>query len=555
MTPPPKARPLQWVVTGLTAAAPVVRRADKLKALAARRPVKQLRPGRGRDGHLAQLAPSRLDLLPPPNVMDAAALGRAATLAAREAATAPAPALWAALAQRARELLPTLDPRDLSSLLSGMARVGYDDADGLAAELCECVVHRVDYFGSLQFAMAFAALARLGQLPQGSAARDRLLGELSGRVGELRSAAELTLVLGALARLDARYDAKLLTELAAQVNARLSAGRFHVRDLAAVSAAYVRLAHLEPARLESLAACALFSIREATPRELGRLVLAAALSVTSDGDTSTASRTELVGSCVPLVSEKIRFMLSLELAEIVSAFGQASEAGLCDPRASATLLEAVTEHATKLPPNPELLGLLRSITRARTDIALGDVSRIAIAAAGGSNGIVPGHAAEALFFVAQAVSRNPVTTVSLAAAVPEAAEDIAVALRTISTLGQTVLRSIEEGDAVFDSEMAVVRAVEAACVLEVGAEEHINAAGNTVPSTARALTARFLREPAFSVAQAELLRRRLVTVGCDTNNPVILAIDAFCSRCTTVRGSLSAPLQTDVSSAHVVMST
>eukprot|EP00933_Yihiella_yeosuensis_P042924 TRINITY_DN37599_c0_g1_i1.p1 TRINITY_DN37599_c0_g1~~TRINITY_DN37599_c0_g1_i1.p1 ORF type:complete len:523 (+),score=112.96 TRINITY_DN37599_c0_g1_i1:76-1644(+) len=263
--------------------------------------------------------PSRLDLLPPVHVMEAPALGRAASVAARE--TAAGPALWAALTDRARELLDSLDTQDLALLLKGMARAQHRDME-LAELLLERAESRLAYFDVRHLIMVLSGLAKAGVTVD---QLSPVLQELQHRVPEIRGASELSMALAALGRLrreglEADLALNLVKDLASQVELRLSADRFHSRDLAVVTTAYRQIGYLEPRHMEHVIACSRFTLREAAPRELSQLVIAASES----GTLGSAGAAELVQEAAGLVAEKVVFMLPAELAGAAHSFGHAA---------------------------------------------------------------------------------------------------------------------------------------------------------------------------------------------------------------------------------------
>jgi len=381
---------LQWVVSGLAEVAPSLRKARPGDPAGEplnnreRRQLRGLRAQAKRTGERPEtvvlpkprpppprLSPSRLDLLAPPSTMDAAALGRAASTAARDLAGS-SPSLWAALGQRAREVLPTLDTQDLAMLLKGMARARHDDAE-LMADLRKRAVARIAYFSSRHFAMVFSALARL-DLPHED--RSVFVEALQDRMPEFQNAGELTMVAVALGRLRVA-DPPLLAQLSARVEARLSAGKFHARELASVSAAYVRLQHLVPEHLEVVAACATITLQEATARELASLVLAAAQAgAVADGGSA---RAKLAATALGLAAEKGPFMLPVELVDAAVAFGRAMEASLCDASEVGLFLRGVAQEVTRSPgrlSDHQLVALLQSFERWQVPIDTEGMARL-----------------------------------------------------------------------------------------------------------------------------------------------------------------------------------
>eukprot|EP00931_Biecheleriopsis_adriatica_P086190 TRINITY_DN60902_c0_g1_i1.p1 TRINITY_DN60902_c0_g1~~TRINITY_DN60902_c0_g1_i1.p1 ORF type:complete len:591 (-),score=120.13 TRINITY_DN60902_c0_g1_i1:36-1808(-) len=346
--PKPRKGVQQWVLSGISELAPLEPgwrkggRAAQALILQEQRDLRRLRSQARREGRdpllvslpprqeeprrlgarehqllldVGRIGPSRVDLMPPPRLMDASALSRAASTAAREQqvsgleSSAPA-GIWPAICARARELVPSLDPQDLALLVKGMAKARYHD-DELTAQLLQQAIARLAYFDARHLAILLAGLAKTSMEAE---SLKPVLEELCLRAPELQGAPELSMAIVAVSRLRA---GDLVSGLVAQVEARLSADRFHARDLAAISGAYSRLQYLDARHMAHIAACARFTIREATPRDLAQLV-----SLTSR--TGPAGAEQLIAEAAELTLEKVPFMLPFELTASASAFGQSA---------------------------------------------------------------------------------------------------------------------------------------------------------------------------------------------------------------------------------------
>lgn len=330
--------------------------------------------------------PSRLSLLPPPHAMDAAALGRAASVAAREP-LGSGPALWEAFANRARELLPTLDTQDIALLLNGMARSRHFDHD-LVQQLRQCALARVAYSNTRHLAMVLSALVK-ARLPPADV--ESFLTELQSRVSEFQGAGEITMTISALSRLrSAGYQ--IVAQLAPQVETRLAADRFHARDLASILWSYVRLDFLDAAHIDRLALHARGTIGEAAPRELAHLVHASARARAEGAD-------RLVGECVPLVARMVRFMAPRELVDMAIACGHALEASL-GGSALAPLLSGVAHEAVRNAAQLEawqVLVLFQGCVRWRIPLASADLECAARALQERGGELPPGAVERELF--------------------------------------------------------------------------------------------------------------------------------------------------------------
>lgn len=332
---PAAARNLQWVLSGIAETAPVQqtrkgkvggrlltnreqRDLKLLRRLARaenRDPDRVVLPLSRRRQQPRRLQPSRFNLLQPPGEMNASEVGRAATIAAREPMAA-GPAFWLSLGERANALLPSMDTQDLALLLNGMSRARHFDPT-LTNRLRECALVRVKYFNARHLTMLLAALAKL-RAPVTDIAQ--FLPQLHMRVSELRGASELAMAVATLSRLHVECD-DLIRALASQIEVRLSSDQFHMRDIASVSAAYIRLQFSDRLHFGHLVRCARTTLHEATPRELARVVLAATQARAAGVD-------ELATRAAQLATNNVKFMLPAEVVDTAFAFGHALEAGL-----------------------------------------------------------------------------------------------------------------------------------------------------------------------------------------------------------------------------------
>ncbi|CAJ1404839.1 unnamed protein product [Effrenium voratum] len=279
--------------------------------------------------------------LPPPASMDGVALGRAALAAARQGEGAQG--LLPALATRARELLPQLGPADMARLLRGMARARYEDG-ALSALLLQQATMRLAYFDAQHLVMLLSSLVH-------SELRDELAPvaeELRQRAAELRGATSLAAAAAAAARLP--EPGPLLEALAPQLEARLSADRLHARDLAQVCGAYCHARFLHSEHMSHIVAAARFTLREATPLELTRLVTAAM------GAEATGCGV-FIKEAALLASEQANFMVPRELRIAASTFGPGVAGFVATAReecleasvASAELLHVLARVALRAP--------------------------------------------------------------------------------------------------------------------------------------------------------------------------------------------------------------
>jgi len=353
---PPHLRPragknLQWVLSGLSETATVEQRAAgqpelSNKQRAELRMLRQLAKSEGRDPRrvmlplnreqptLKFLQPARFDLLPPPSSMKAVEVGRAASIAARERHSVN-PVFWQSLGQRASELLESLDTEDIAKLLNGMSRASHVDHD-LTGRLCACALARIKYFNARHLTMCISALSKLRASDNDMA---QLFPEFTSRVPELRGASELTMAIASLGRLSTIQGIDdLLSQFAAQIDARLSADQFRVRDLATVCNVYVRLRYPDEQHVRNVSRCAWGTLHEATPQELARVALAATLARIDGAD-------DVVGRATTLTLEKAHFLMPVEIVDLTFAFGSALEAGFGGPNTHTTLLRLIHEAA------------------------------------------------------------------------------------------------------------------------------------------------------------------------------------------------------------------
>eukprot|EP00928_Gymnodinium_smaydae_P039800 TRINITY_DN27111_c0_g2_i1.p1 TRINITY_DN27111_c0_g2~~TRINITY_DN27111_c0_g2_i1.p1 ORF type:complete len:618 (-),score=120.74 TRINITY_DN27111_c0_g2_i1:13-1866(-) len=387
-----KGEVLQWVFSGLHDVAPVSLRdwrrnlpkdiLTKEQQLDLRRVQKHTkRESRAEGRALAASSPrpkpapeprrlqaATLDLLPPPQAMDAAGLGRAASVAARSPEGTGA-ALWSALGERAMELLPALDPQDLTRLLGGLARARSTD-ERLLDSLFQCVKTRRAYFSSRHLAMTVASLTKLGYETE---ILSPVLEELEDRVPELLFASELSITVAALGRLQ-NINRGFVNAVAKQVELRLGAGNFHVRELSTVSVGYARLSYAEPLHLRGILACARHTLHAASPSEIGNLVGVAVRIGPSDADTN-----DFVRLAAEHASEKARFLLPDEFTLLCYSFGQAAAEGL-GGEATLTLLESVVGEAvtsSKSLGQRRLANMLHSCARWQLPVRVSDLEAIA----------------------------------------------------------------------------------------------------------------------------------------------------------------------------------
>mmetsp|Transcript_69540 Transcript_69540/g.137599 ORF Transcript_69540/g.137599 Transcript_69540/m.137599 type:complete len:489 (-) Transcript_69540:67-1533(-) len=348
----PKAgKNLQWVLSGLSETATVEQRATgqpllSRKQAAELRLLQQLAKSEGKDPRrvmlpfkkqkpaLQFLQPARFDMLPPPSSMKAVEVGRAASIAAREQHCVN-PMFWRSLGERASELLQSFDTEDMAKLLNGMSRASYVDQE-LISRLCACALVRIKYFNSRHLIMCVSALSKLRASDDDMV---QLFPEFASRVLELRGAGELTMAMATLGRLgNIQGVDDMLHQLAAQVDARLSADQFRVRDLATVCNVYVRLRYLDELHVRNISRCAWGTLHEATPQELARLALAATQARIVGAD-------DVVGRATTLALEKAHFLMPVEIADLMFAFGSALEAGLGSPDTHTALLRLIHEAA------------------------------------------------------------------------------------------------------------------------------------------------------------------------------------------------------------------
>jgi len=355
---PSAGKNLQYVLSGLSETATVEQRATSESALSSKqraelRLLRQLAKNDGRDPRrvtlpfrrktpsfnrikptLHFLQPSRFDLLPPPSSMKAMEVGRAAIIAAREQNSAQ-PAFWQSLGERASELLQSLDTEDIAKLLNGMSRASYVDPE-LTGRLCACALARVKYFNARHLTMCMSALSKLRASDDDMA---QLFPEFASRVPELRGAGELTMAMATLGRLGAIQGADdMLHQLAVQVDARLSADQFRVRELATVCNVYVRLRYLEERHVRNISRCAWGTLHEATPQELARVALAATQARILGAD-------DVVERTTTLALDKALFLMPVEIVDLTYAFGSALEAGFAGPSTQTALLRLIHEAA------------------------------------------------------------------------------------------------------------------------------------------------------------------------------------------------------------------
>jgi hypothetical protein len=373
--------------------------------------------------------------------------------------------------------------------------------------------------------------------------------------------------VGALGRLRS-CDRQLIGRIANQVDLRLSAGGFGIRELSTVSAAYVQLQHFEAVHFEHVAMCAAQTMHLATPLEIARIVYAAALSsgavqqpvaLSSTPDwgasallasESTSARTKLLTTALPLAEEKVPFMLPTELVETAAAFHSAAEARLCDVHEVVPVLVMVLREVLRTRPErltaQQLSMVLRGCARCSVPLASEDLLLLPENVA---EVMSPTEACDTLIWLAKLrsfESAAPATShVSTAASGVQAVSTTASATRmgadvdkiasaaacppgSLTELGQLVLRALAEGDNAFAEADVVAQVVEALFVLapdidRAGAGNGMMPIPVVEPRSAlsEALAARLSRAPPIGMVEAEGLRSRLLQLGAHVEDSTV----------------------------------
>ncbi|CAD7937093.1 unnamed protein product [Amoebophrya sp. A120] len=311
---------------------------------------------------------SQLDQFPHPNVMDSETLGKAAVTASREQIHAVR--LWDAFMQRAKHLaeLHQLDPRDAALLVNAVCKiycaasscstavgqsqsrqsssssasrqVGQSQSGGGGSssssasrqvplrqrylpmivgpegEIRKLFFEKIAYFNATYLAMMLSAFGKCG-LKLTESERLVMVKELKIRVPDLQQTTEQTMFINAITKLELNDD-ELWKRLSTHLQTRMQVEPFHIRDLSVIAKAFADAAVVQDKRLfESIAYHAKFTIGEATPLEIARVIHSFA--------RCGMDEEQFVRYCVSSAGEKLLFNTPAELSTVAYAFGMLLE--------------------------------------------------------------------------------------------------------------------------------------------------------------------------------------------------------------------------------------
>eukprot|EP00929_Paragymnodinium_shiwhaense_P009821 TRINITY_DN114187_c0_g1_i1.p1 TRINITY_DN114187_c0_g1~~TRINITY_DN114187_c0_g1_i1.p1 ORF type:complete len:552 (+),score=95.80 TRINITY_DN114187_c0_g1_i1:147-1802(+) len=255
-----------------------------------------------------------LALLKSPGELDSEGLGRAATTAAREGLVDEE--WWQMLAERTKELAPTLALHDAACILNGMARSRRIDQDVVKALLPRISSHMV-YLTSAHLSMMASAVAKAEV--HDARFTGLLTREIKARMTEFQSPMELTMIINAVSKLRVTEE-DLYRRLSTHMQNRMSYEEFHVRDLSVIVAAFARVQCADSSMLKRFADAAVETLPQATAPELARL-MHAYMSVSS----SATDCKDLLSACVLHCKELTSRMDPGALTSAAFAFGQCFE--------------------------------------------------------------------------------------------------------------------------------------------------------------------------------------------------------------------------------------
>ena len=196
-------------------------------------------------------------------------VGKISLSAAREGVVSKT--FWQALLDRALQL-EDLEPQDIAYLLNGMTRVRMEVPNEFFEEIVPKIETKLAYFSSIHLAMLFSAISKNPSL-HSSPFVPVLSVAVGRRAHEFATPVELAMVLAALARFKTS-DRTIWCRFSQLVQTRMDQHHlfFPIRELVILATSF---SGYEDSRLfEKIAEQAISQISDATPAELGRLIIA-----------------------------------------------------------------------------------------------------------------------------------------------------------------------------------------------------------------------------------------------------------------------------------------